>query len=239
MVSKRIAVLISGGGTTLKNLIECSTRKQLNAEIACVVSSNLDARGLAFAKEAGIATHVVNWKNFRPNICSKAPSGGSVSGTSLAAGSSSAGSLASQKLFEIVENANMDLVVAGGFLKKLTIPKSFENRVVNIHPSLIPAFCGQGFYGLHVHRAVLEFGCKVSGCTVHFVDNEFDHGPIIAQEAVSVHNGDTPEQLAARVFELECKLYPHTINRLLHETWAFTGRRVEFANQIGRPANEN
>ncbi len=204
--SKRIAVLISGGGTTLKNLIHCNNEGTLKAEIAGVISSNPDARGLEFAIAAGIPSHVVNWKDVK------------------------IGREANRKVFEIIDSIGVDLVVAGGFLKRLTIPAGYENRVINIHPSLIPAFCGRGFYGLHVHRAVLDFGCKISGCTVHLVDNEFDHGPIISQESVPVFGSDTPEQLAARVFNLECKLYPQTINRLLHETWAIRERTVEFGS---------
>ncbi|MEQ1905993.1 MAG: phosphoribosylglycinamide formyltransferase [Pirellulaceae bacterium] len=213
--SKRIAVLISGGGTTLKNLTRCQSDGTLAAEIAGVISSNPNAKGLEFAAAAGIPSHTVNWKEYK------------------------SARAASREVFRVIDSLGVDLVVAGGFLKRLTIPDEYENRVINIHPSLIPAFCGQGFYGLHVHRAVLEFGCKISGCTVHFVDNEFDHGPIIAQETVSVFGRETPEELAARVFELECSLYPRTINRLLHETWAIRGRKVEFDNEIGRSANEN
>ena len=96
----------------------------------------------------------------------------------------------------------------GGFLKHVLIPADFENRVVNIHPALIPAFCGQGFYGHRVHEAVLDAGAKMSGCTVHFVDNVYDHGPIILQRTVPVLDDDTPDTLAARVFAAECEAYP-------------------------------
>ena len=107
--------------------------------------------------------------------------------------------------------AEAELVVMGGFLKHVLIPADFENRVINIHPSLIPAYCGKGFYGHRVHEAVLEAGEATSGCTIHFVDNEYDHGPIILQRQVVVEPEDTPESLAARVFEAECEAYPQVI----------------------------
>ena len=102
----------------------------------------------------------------------------------------------------------------GGFLKHVLIPPDFENRVINIHPALIPAFCGQGMYGLRVHEAVLDYGAKVTGCTVHFVDNQYDHGPIILQRTVEVLPDDTPESLQARVFAAECEAYPEALRLL-------------------------
>ena len=102
----------------------------------------------------------------------------------------------------------------GGFLKHVLIPPDFTNRVVNIHPALIPAFSGKGFFGHHVHHAVLAYGVKVSGCTVHFVDNEYDHGPILLQRVVPVEENDTPESLAKRVFDAECEAYPEALRLL-------------------------
>jgi len=113
-----------------------------------------------------------------------------------------------------------------GFLKFVTIPTDFEWRVVNIHPALIPAVCGKGFYGLHVHKAVLDYGAKLSGCTVHFVDNQYDHGPIILQRTVPVLDDDTPESLAARVFEAECEAYPEALRWLASGRLRVEGRRV-------------
>lgn len=188
--SIRIAVLISGGGSTLKNLIDWIDQGQLDAEIGLVISSSAKARGLVYAEEAGI-----------PAIVVRKPQG--VEDTEY-----------SESVFEPLRNAGIELVVMGGFLKHVLVPPDFENRVINIHPSLIPAFCGQGFYGLRVHQAVLEKGCTVTGCTVHYVDNEYDHGPIIAQVPVSVEDGDTPEILQKRVFEEECKIYPHVIQQI-------------------------
>ncbi len=201
---KTIAVLISGGGTTLKNLIDWAGQGRLVPKIACVISSRFDAKGLDYAREADMPSHVVDWNSSRDI------------------------SKLNCQLFEILDAYAVDLVVAGGFLKRLIIPASYQQRVVNIHPSLIPSFCGYGFYGLKVHAAVLDFGCKVSGCTVHFVDDEFDHGPIIAQGSVPVLDDDSPASLAARVFALECQIYPQTINRLLTHNYRVIGRRVLF-----------
>lgn len=184
----RIAVLISGGGTTLRNLIAKVREEKLNAEICLVVSSNPAAKGLEFAKEAGIKTMVVQKKKeLTPEAYSEAT-------------------------FGPCRAAGAEVVVMGGFLKHVLIPSDFENRVVNIHPALIPAFCGQGMHGHHVHEAVLAAGVKTSGCTVHFVDNFYDHGPVILQRDVPVLPGDTPETLAARVFEAECEALPEAIN---------------------------
>ena len=184
----RLAVLISGGGTTLRNLIAKVREGKLNAEIRLVVSSNPAAKGLEFAKEAGIKTLVVEKKEeLSPEAYSEAT-------------------------FGPCRAAGAEVVVMGGFLKHVLIPPDFENRVVNIHPALIPQFCGQGMYGPRVHEAVLAAGAKTSGCTVHFVDNVYDHGPVILQRNVPVMAGDTPETLAARVFEAECEALPEALN---------------------------
>ena len=188
--SFRIAVLISGGGTTLRNLIEKKMQGQLDGDIRLVISSKPEAGGLAFAMLAGIEQRVFDHRQF--------PDASSLG----------------QQVFEACRQSQIDLVVMGGFLRKLAIPKDFENRVVNIHPSLIPAFCGQGMYGMRVHRAVIEKGTPISGCTVHFVDNQYDHGPVIAQRSVDVQPDDTPETLAARVFQTECELYPEVISAI-------------------------
>jgi phosphoribosylglycinamide formyltransferase 1 len=202
----RIAVLISGGGTTLNNLIEKISLGSLRVEIALVVSSAPDARGLQFAQDAGIPAEVVQRKDFRSqDDFSKA-------------------------VFACCRHARVDLVVMGGFLKRLTIPEDFANRVTNIHPGLIPAFCGQGYYGHHVHEAVLEYGAKLSGCTVHFADNQYDHGPVIQQKAVPVLDDDTPETLAARVFEAECEVYPEAIQLIADGRVRLEGRRVRVAS---------
>ncbi len=200
----RLAVLISGGGTTLKNLLHWSAEGRLAGDIQCVISSNPHARGLEYAAASGVPAATIEWPG------------------------SPAAARFSQAVFAVLDEHQIDWVVMGGFLKKLLIPEAYRNRVINIHPSLIPSFCGHGFYGARVHQGVLEYGAKVTGCTVHFVDNEYDHGPVIAQRAVDVADQETPESLAQRVFAVECQLYPETINRLCTSTVVVLGRQVQF-----------
>lgn len=183
----RLGVLISGGGTTLKNLIDKSAAGEINVEFAVVISSNSDAAGLRFARDAGIEWQAIEQRK------------------------SSSTQAYSDCIFNIARDRQVDLVVMAGFLKHVLIPSDFENRVMNIHPSLIPAYCGRGYYGHHVHEAVLKANEKITGCTVHFVDNEYDHGPIILQRQVEVQAQDTTETLAARVFSTECEAYPTAI----------------------------
>lgn len=198
----RIAVLISGGGTTLRNFLEKIALGQLPVEVALVVSSSPTARGLQFAADAGIESAIVERKAFADQDAF------------------------SRAVFDHCRRAKVDLVVLAGFLKRVTIPDDFNNRVANIHPALVPAFCGQGFYGHRVHEAVLEYGAKLSGCTVHFADNQYDHGPVILQRAVPVLDDDTPDTLAARVFEAECEAYPEALRLLAAGRVTVEGRRV-------------
>ena len=197
-----IAVLISGGGTTLKNLLAKIDAGDLPVEVKLVVASSSQAKGLNYAREAGIATLVVRERDYE---------------TAAAFGDA---------IFAALRDSKIELVVMGGFLKFVPIPADFENRVVNIHPGLIPAFCGKGYYGLHVHQAVLDYGAKVSGCTVHFVDNQYDHGPIILQRVVEVRDDDTAESLQKRVFEQECEAYPHAIRLFAEGRLKVVDRRV-------------
>jgi phosphoribosylglycinamide formyltransferase 1 len=207
MTQFRIAVLISGGGTTLRNLIGKIAAGTLPVEIALVVSSNPAAGGLRFAADASIPSEVIERRAF----------GGQDE--------------FSRAVFDRCRQAGADLVVMAGFLKQITIPDDFVNRVVNIHPALMPAFCGEGFYGHRVHEAVLEYGAKLSGCTVHFADNQYDHGPVILQRAAPVLDDDTPETLAARVFQAECEAYPEAIRLIAAGRVLVEGRRV----RIQRP----
>jgi formyltetrahydrofolate-dependent phosphoribosylglycinamide formyltransferase len=186
----RIAVLISGAGTTLRNLIDKIAAGQLRAQLVAVISSSAAADGLRHAAAANISASVIEPKTF------------------------AAPAAFSTAVFARCRAAKADLVVMGGWLKLLPIPPDFSGRVINIHPALIPSFCGKGMYGPRVHEAVLAAGAKVSGCTVHFVDEHYDHGPIVAQRSVPVLEGDTPDSLAARVFAAECELYPQVINWL-------------------------
>ena len=198
----RVAVLISGGGTTLRNLLDQIRTAALPIEIALVVSSNPQAGGLKFAEDANIPTAVLERRNF----ASPAAYGDAIFGGCRSAGAA--------------------LVVMAGFLKFVPIPDDFLHRVINIHPALIPAFCGQGMYGHFVHEAALAYGVKLSGCTVHFVDNQYDHGPIILQRTVPVLNGDTPDALAARVFAAECAAYPEALRLLAANRVSIAGRHV-------------
>lgn len=199
----RIAVLISAGGTTLQNLIDRVAAGRLNAQIVLVISSSADAFGLQRAEQADIPTTVISRRE--------------------------AGSRAefSRQIFDRCREARADLVCLAGFLQLISVPEDFRNRVMNIHPSLIPAFCGKGFYGHHVHEAVLRQGVKVTGCTVHFADDVYDHGPIIVQRAVMVRDDDTPETLAARVFEQECEAFPEAIRLFAEGRLEIDGQRVQ------------
>ena len=202
MADIRLAILLSGGGTTLQNLIDRIADGRLRARIVLVVSNHADAYGLFRAEEAGITTAVVDRKecNSREDF--------------------------SRRIFDQVRQAKADLVCMAGFLQLLLIPEDFTGRVLNIHPALIPAFCGKGFYGHHVHEAALAYGVKVSGCTVHFADNVYDHGPIILQRTVPVLDSDTPETLAERVFKEECEAYPEAIALYAAGRLRVEGRRV-------------
>ena len=201
----RLAVFISGTGRTLKNLIDRIRTEQLTAEIVVVVSNVVNVVGLQYAEGESIPIEVVERCQY--------------------------GSLTefSEANFSICRAARADYIVLGGYLRRLEIPKDFENRVLNIHPSLIPSFCGKGYYGNIVHSKALEYGVKVSGCTVHFVDQEYDSGPIILQKAVDVYEGDTPDTLNDRVFAAECQAYPEAIELLAQGRVSVKGRIVRIA----------
>jgi formyltetrahydrofolate-dependent phosphoribosylglycinamide formyltransferase len=200
--SIRLAVLVSGGGTTLQNLLDRSAEGRLPARVLLVVSSDPHAGALERARRAGVAGAVVERRQ--------------------------AGSREefSRRIFDLCRQAGADLVCLAGFLQLLLIPDDFQHRVLNIHPALIPAFCGKGYYGRHVHEAVLAYGAKVSGCTVHFADNQYDHGAILLQKVVRVLEDDTPETLAARVFAQECEAYPEAIQLIADGRIRVDGRRV-------------
>jgi formyltetrahydrofolate-dependent phosphoribosylglycinamide formyltransferase len=184
----RLGVLISGGGTTLINILEYIKQGKLSAEVGIVVSSRSKVAGVERAKKAGLGVKIICRKD-HPDIDEF-----------------------SKHIEEELVAANVDLVIQGGWLCLWKIPDRYENRVMNIHPALLPNFGGQGMWGHHVHEAVLKSGCKISGCTVHFCTNEYDKGPIIVQRSCQVEDDDTPDTLAARVFEQECIAYPQAIN---------------------------
>ncbi len=198
----RIGVLISGGGRTMLNIQECIRRGELNARIAVVVSSLSTVAGVERACNAGLPVKVVRKKDY-PDI-----------------------DAFSARLEEELTAASVDLVVQGGWLCLWKIPPRYENRVMNIHPALLPSFGGQGMWGHHVHEAVLAAGCKVSGCTAHFCTNEYDRGPIIVQRTCPVQDDDTADTLAERVFEQECLAYPQAIRLFAEGRLRVEGNRV-------------
>ncbi|MBW3540891.1 MAG: phosphoribosylglycinamide formyltransferase [Planctomycetes bacterium] len=198
----RLGVLISGGGTTLTNFVRQIDEGRLRAEIPLAIASRGDCAGVGRARSAGLTCEVLPRRDFADT-----------------------GDF-SRAIFERLRAAQVDLVTLAGFLSLLEIPDDFHLRVMNIHPALIPAFCGHGFYGSRVHEAVLERGVKMTGCTVHFADNHYDHGPIILQRSVPVLDDDTPATLAARVFEAECEAYPEAVRLFAAGRLSVEGRRV-------------
>jgi formyltetrahydrofolate-dependent phosphoribosylglycinamide formyltransferase len=183
----RLGGLLSGGGRTLLNILEQIRSGRLDAEVSAVVASR-DCAGVERCRQEGLAVHVVAYREM-PDI-----------------------ETYSARIVEHLDAAGVDLALQAGFLSLWQIPERYAGRVMNIHPALLPSFGGRGMFGLRVHRAVLAAGCKVSGCTVHFADDAYDSGPIIVQKAVAVCEGDTPESLAARVFEAECEAYPEAVS---------------------------
>jgi phosphoribosylglycinamide formyltransferase-1 len=176
----KIAVLLSGSGRTLENLLPWF-------KIDLVISSRKDIRGNIIAREAGVPLEIVSGKDKDYN----------------------------SRIFSLLDKHGIGLVCLAGWLLHLTIPERYNRKILNIHPSLLPKFGGKGMYGHYVHEAVIQAKEKHSGCTVHYVDNLYDHGEIIAQRFVPVMDDDTPESLAARVFVQECQLYPQVVRDLL------------------------
>ena len=189
---KKIVVLVSGAGTNLNALIKAvNTKKIRNGKISLVISSNEKAKALDIAKKAKINTQILNRKNF------------------------SSSEEYQSELFLILKNESPDLIVLAGFMQIISkeIVQYFENKIINIHPSLIPSFCGAGVYGIKVHKAVLERGVKITGATVHFVNEIPDGGPIILQKSVKVKENDTEETLQERVKkEAEWKIFRKAVN---------------------------
>ena len=190
----RVGVLVSGGGTNLQAIIDAVKNKTItNASLEVVISNKKDAYALTRAKENNIAAECVCVKDYETR------------------------EEFNKALIEKIDSYNLDLIVLAGFLVVLPpeLIAKYRNKIINVHPSLIPSFCGNGFYGLHVHEKALERGVKVTGATVHFVDEGTDTGPIILQKAVEVEEGDTPEILQKRVMEqAEWKILPQAINAI-------------------------
>jgi len=198
----RLGILISGGGRTMLNILDAIQRGELHADIAIVISSLSAVAGVGRAREAGLPLKIVRKKD-----CADIDA-------------------FSRQIVETLDAAQVDLVVQGGWLCLWKVPPRYENRVMNIHPALLPCFGGQGMWGHHVHEAVLAAGCKVSGCTVHFCTNEYDKGPIIVQRTCPVRDDDTADTLADRVFEQECLAYPEAIRLFAEGRLQVEGNRV-------------
>ena len=202
----RIAVLVSGGGTNLQALIDAQGRGEIpDGQIAAVISSSPDAFALERAKKAGIPGYVINRKDFASNQAMTVA------------------------LTRQLKELDIGLVVLAGFLYILTpeLIDAYPNAILNVHPALIPSFCGEGFYGLHVHEAALAYGVKVTGATVHFVSEDCDGGPIVLQQAVPIEEGDTAEVLQRRVMEqAEWKILPRAVALFCAKKLRVEGRIV-------------
>lgn len=205
-MSKNIAVLVSGGGTNLQALLDAERRGEIpGGKIAAVISSCEGAYALERAKNAGVPGYVVKRKDYASNQAMTVA------------------------LTEKLKELKIDLVVLAGFMTILTeeMVKAYPNAIINVHPALIPSFCGEGFYGLHVHERALEYGVKTSGATVHFVSEECDGGPIILQKAVDVMEGDTPETLQRRIMEqAEWVIMPQAVALFCQDRLKVEGRIV-------------
>ena len=203
---KKIAVLVSGGGTNLQALIDAQNRGELSGgKITAVISSKAGAYALERAKNAGIPGYVLPRKDFDSNQAMTVA------------------------LVKLLRELEIDLVVLAGCMIIFTqeLVDAYPNAIMNVHPALIPAFCGNGYYGLHVHEEVLKYGVKLSGATVHFVSEECDGGPIIAQKAVEVRTDDTPETLQRRIMEeAEWKLLPQAVSLFCQDRLQVDGRTV-------------
>ena len=205
-MAKRIAVLVSGGGTNLQALIDAQQRGEIiGGEIAAVIASNHEAYALERAQKADIPTYVVARKAY------------------------SSSQAMTQALVERLQSLDIDLVVLAGFMVILTseMVQAYPNAILNVHPALIPSFCGAGYYGLHVHEAALAYGVKLTGATVHFVNEEPDGGPIVLQRAVEILEGDTPEVLQRRVMEqAEWHILPQAVSLFCEGRLCVEGRIV-------------
>ena len=199
----RVAVLASGSGTTFQNLVERSQAGRLDVEIAALAVSRADAFAKVRAESLGIPVSVL------PSDAMRNPA------------------LLGAHIGDFLTAHRADLCVMAGFLKLWNIPSAFSGRVMNVHPALLPAFGGRLMYGHHVHDAVVRSGVKLTGATVHFADDEYDHGPIIVQRAVDVAFGDTADDVAARVQEVEREIYPEAIALFAAGRLAIVDRRVE------------
>ena len=202
----RLAVLVSGAGTTLQHLLDESAAGRLPATIELVIGSRPGLAGVGRGERAGVPTAVVDRRDFPPGEAGLATFSAAV--------------------FDRCDAAGTGLTVCAGWLCKLAVPPAWAGRVMNVHPSLLPSFGGRGMFGRHVHAAVLALGCKVSGCTVHLVDDDYDAGPIVVQRPCPVLDDDTPDSLAARVQAEERVALSDAITSFAEGRLMVHGRRV-------------
>ena len=198
-MKKKVAVLLSGGGRTLENLIAAFGQE---ISVGPVISSRKKARGVRVAVEHGLPTYIVPRSSYETDESFSAD------------------------INAIIRDHHPDLILLAGFLSYWHYPDEYDNHILNIHPALIPAFSGKGYYGMNVHNAVYKKGVKVTGCTVHFVDRLYDHGPIILQKWCPVEDDDTPESIAEKVFALECQAYPEAVRLILENRLLLRGERI-------------
>lgn len=205
MPQLKIGVLISGSGTNLQSLIDNVENGQIDGKITVVISNKIDAYGLERARKHNIKSVFVDQKNYQDS------------------------EIYNEAVIKELKSNGVELVVLAGYLKILSrnFIETYRNRIINIHPSLIPSFCGKGYYGLKVHEAAINYGVKISGATVHFVDEEADSGPIIIQETVKVDFKDTPEKLQKKVLKIEHKILPQAVKLFCEGRLDVVGRKVE------------
>lgn len=207
----KLAVMLSGGGTTLANLLRWQEDGRLKADVRLVVASTPKAGGLQIAEAAGVKTEVVDAKRFAV----AAREGEEIRDYYAMSG----------ELNRLLLDGGYDLVIMAGFLCRYIFDDSLTGRVLNIHPSLIPMFCGQGMYGSRVHKAVVQAGVRITGCTVHLADHHYDTGPIVLQRCCPVYGDDSPEDVARRVFREECIAYPTAVNLFAENRVRYDGGR--------------
>jgi len=203
MPLKRIAVFVSGGGSNFQAILDQISAGRISGEVVLVISDKPSAYALTRAQNAGIETWAYEKRQYtKPEL--------------------------EQKICDILEKYKVDFCVLAGYLSILgaSVIRKYPNKIINIHPSLIPSFCGMGFYGKHVHQGVLDYGAKVSGATVHFVDEGADTGPIILQESVKVMEDDDAQSLADRVLTIEHKLLPEAVRLMCEDAIQVNGRKV-------------
>ena len=205
----RLAVFVSGKGTNLLNIIKKNRDGFLRSEVVLVISDR-DCEAIENSEREGIRTKVADPRTFADEI------------------------EFGNALVEALNNSEADFIVLAGYLKKVPniVVKKFANRIINVHPALLPSFGGKGMYGMKVHQAVIDYGCKVSGATVHLVDAEYDHGPVVLQRCVPVSEDDSPETLASKIHKLEYELLPEAIKLFENNEIKMEGRRVTLSRKV-------